>query len=154
MRVVSGSRRALQPLWTGRLSSARLLTPALTPFPGPFLAPDFDDDIPDALRGNRRLLQGALAESFEPVAALGASPALGGGIGEPGCDEAFIFQPVERDVDRTEGDLFRPREFLNFGMDGNSVSIVVQGKDRGKHQLLELAQGIESSHLCNIVWKM
>src|SRR5262249_35014183 len=127
-RVASGSRQALQPLWTGLHPSARLLAPTLSPFPGPLLAPHFGNHIPDALRGDRGFLQGAPRRIWEPVAALGAPAALRCGIGEPGCHEAFVLQPVERNVDRTKGDLLRPGEFLNFGMDGDPVGVVVQGE--------------------------
>src|SRR5947209_5128821 len=86
--AVRGSARAdRQPLPPGRLAasaapqwpprfcmglnaSARLPAPPLAPLLGPFLAPDLGNAVPNAFGRNRRFLQHALAQSFQPVEAL------------------------------------------------------------------------------------
>ena len=111
------------------------------------------DLLPDAPRRHHGFAQRPLAQRLEPVKTLCAPPSLRRRIGEPGGQIAFILEPVERDINRAERNVFRLGQIGDFGMNGDTISIVAQRQNRGEHELFELTDGFRF-HLPYIVRQM
>jgi hypothetical protein len=77
----------------------------------------------------------------------GATAADGERIGEPGGDEALLFESGEGGVDGADGDVVAGAS-LDFLADGDAVGVVAQVEEGEEYEELELT---ESGHACFFV---
>ena len=70
-------------------------------------------------------------KSFEPIATCLDRPPRSG-VGSESQDKttkAFILQPVQRYVNRPQGDGLRPRQFLNLGVNAYAVRVFAKNQE-------------------------
>src|SRR5580704_15254381 len=94
------------------------------------------------------LTQGANAQRLHAKISLRTTAALWNRIAEPGCNVTFIFQAIQRPVQRADSQR-APGALLNFLADRHSVCVFTQAQNGQQYNLLKFSEMLARGHLCS-----